>query len=103
MTIILKVNQIIRPLCNKIRYNTLLSPTNSLEHDHSRTVYDSYLVWIFKRSFNSTTQINASFQSNNLDKEKILKEWEENVDLSKLSDDHKIIHNAHLQAVKVSL
>ena len=37
-----------------------------------------------------------------IDKNKALKEWESKLDLSKLSDEHKVIHNAHMKAVQVS-
>ena len=37
-----------------------------------------------------------------IDKNKALKEWESKIDLSKLSDEHKVIHNAHMKAVQVS-
>lgn len=37
-----------------------------------------------------------------LDKDKYLKEWQSSVEHDKLTDEQKIIHEAHLKAVKVS-
>ena len=38
-----------------------------------------------------------------IDKDKALADWKSKIDLTNLSDEHKVIHNAHMKAVLVCL